>query len=229
MTLIFIVGLASQIWCLLNPNQVGTWQKNVPLNNALSYMVLYEIFHFWENMETLRWYGPRQWPSLWSVISIFLLCTPSCSILPVWAVCWRPFLPGFRLSPTQLNLGLGHVEYQLQFLPCVFLAVPGHLLWKLPLESCSQYPAKEGDRILMEGEGHGAPARPAQSAAGARAFPATTQPVKADCHQKHPWNYTFQYNLCHQMWWHWKTLEDTEQSFREQRFIWGSFPLCARC
>lgn len=181
-----------------------------------------KVWKLWDDMELSIATCEMTVCGLWSPYSFSVLLVVASSLL-------KTFSARLRLSPTQLNLGLGHVEYQLQFLPCVCLAVPGHLLWKLPLESCSQYPAKEGDRILMEGEGHGAPARPAQSAAGARAFPATTQSVKADCHQKHPWNYTFQYNLCHQMWWHWKTLEDTEQSSREQRLLWGSFPLCARC
>lgn len=145
MTLIFIVGLASQIWCLLNSNQAGTWQKNVPLNNALSYMVLYEIFPFWENMEALRWCGVKHghlWDdSLWSVISIFLLCTPSCSILPVWAVCWRPFLPGSGWVLPNWTLGWDMLNTSFNFCP-VFA-------WQSPGISCGNFPWRAVASILQ--------------------------------------------------------------------------------
>lgn len=96
-------------------------------------------------MGALRWYGVKHghlWDdSLRSVISIFLLRTPGGSILPVWAVCWSPFLPSSGWVPPNWTLGWDMLNTSFNF--CLVFA------WQSQGSSWGNFPWRAVASILQ--------------------------------------------------------------------------------
>lgn len=154
-------------------------------------------------MSALPWYGVKHGPwetMFWgSVIPLFLLCTRGHSIPTGRAACWRtwlePLQPGSCLITPDWTWGWCKMHTSFHFY-CVFTRQSQGSCWDIcPWKAAGQCPPKERGRVLQKGNRHSAPARPAPCASGVRPSIATTQPVMANCHRRHPLNYTCKGNL----------------------------------
>ena len=130
-----------------------------------------------QNLWFLRKYGRSEmirseaWPlvrleDLRSVVSVFPLCTPGHSIPADQAARWRtqlqPLQPSSGRVPPDHTLGWGKLNTSFNFCPVFARQSQGSCWGYFPWRAVGQHPAKERGRILEKGDGHGAPARPAQ-------------------------------------------------------------------